>query len=263
MKVAIRTVSIASAVLWVFLIAFAVSAVFSVKDFQLTFGELQSSISPENEVVFMLPVDIVNKGLYGISDFNVSTEIVDEQGFTLARGVTLVPLIGTGQTVNTTHQIKLKLNEILNGSTRFLFDDVDLRFAQTFSMKAAELIPVQASSNMSLSWGAPLYNFTLGRPQSSTEVVGQNEGYAGVAVPVSFENHAFFRLNGTLQVRVYNNVNVLIGTGKTSFDVPQGSAYHKGLMVDMTMQNVTSDGHYEVFVETPVFSVGPLVVPYV
>lgn len=261
MRVAIRTIGIASAVLWVFLIGFAVSAVFSVKDFQFEFGALQTSIGPQNDVVFAFPLGVINKGLYGISDFNVSSEMVNDQGFTLARGSTFVPLIGTGQTVNATHQIELRFGDLLNGSTRLLFDDVDLRLAETFSMKAAELIPVQASSNMSIPWGAPLNNFALGTPQSS-EVVGDSGSYAGVVVPVSFENHAFFGLNGTLLVRVYNNVNMLIGTGQTSFDASQKSPFRQKLMVDAAIQNVTSAGYYEVFVETPLFSVGPLVFPY-
>lgn len=262
MKVAIRTISISSAFLWVFLIAYAASAVFSMKDFQLTFGTLQTSISAENEIVFVLPITIVNKGFYDISDFNISTEIMDQQEFMLARGSTPVPLIGTGQTVNATHQVKFKIDEALNSSTRLLFDDTDLRLAQTFSMKAAETIPVQASSNVSLPWGAPLHNFTVGAFQVSGESASHDGGHVEGVVSVSFENHALFRLNGTLQLRLYNNVNVLVGTGQASFDVPQNSDYHQNLMVDVLMQHVTTNGHYEVFVETSMFNVGPLVVPY-
>lgn len=262
MKVAIRTVSIASAFLWVFLIAFAASAVFSMKDFQLTFGALQSNVSAENEVVFVLPVAIVNKGFYGISDFNISTEMMDEQGLTLARGFTLVPLVGTGQAVNATHQVKFKIDEALNRSTRLLFDDAELRLAETFSLKVAETIPVQASLNVSLPWGAPLYNFTVGAFQMSWEGAGHGGGYVEGVVPVSFENHAFFSLNGTLYLRLYNDANVLVGTRQASFDVSQNSAYHEDLMVDVSMLHVTASGHCEVFVETSMFNVGPLVVPY-
>jgi hypothetical protein len=262
MSVVIRTIGIASAVLWVFLIGFAVSAVFSVKDFQFEFGELQTSIGPQNEVVFAFPLGVINKGLYGISDFNVSSEMENDQGFKLGTGFTFVPLIGTGQSVNTTHQIKVRFSDLLNGSTRLLFDDVDLRLVETFSMKAAELIPVQASSNTSIQWGAPLYNFALGMPQLSDEASGHGGSSAGVVVPVSFEDHAFFGFNGTLLVRVYNNVSVLIGSGRASFDVSQKSPFREKLMVDAAMQNVTSTGHYEAFVETSLFSVGQLVFPY-
>jgi len=259
MRVAIRAIGIASAVLWVFLIGFAVSAVFSVKDFQFEFGALQTSIGPQNDVMFAFPLGIINKGLYGISDFNISSELVNDQGFKLARGSTFVPLIGTGQTVNTTREIELRFGDLLNGSTRLLFDDVDLRLAETFSMKAAALIPVQASSSMSIPWGAPLNNLALGTPQSSE---GDGGSYLGVVVPVSFENHAFFGLNGTLLVHVFNNVNVLIGKGQISFDVSQKSPFRQKLMVDAAFQNVTSAGHYEMSVETPLFSVGPLVFLY-
>jgi hypothetical protein len=63
-------------------------------------------------------------------------------------------------------------------------------------------------------------------------------------------------------VHVYNNVNVLIGKGQTFFDVSQKSPSRQELMVDVAIQNVTSAGHYEVSVETPLFGVGPLVLPY-
>jgi hypothetical protein len=55
---------------------------------------------------------------------------------------------------------------------------------------------------------------------------------------------------------------VLIGAGQTFFDVSQKSPFRQELMVDAAIQSVTSAGHYEVFVETPLFSVGPLVFPY-
>jgi hypothetical protein len=261
MRAAIRTISIASAFSWILLIGFAVSAVFSMKDFQFEIGALQNSISPQNDVVFAFPLGIINKGPYGISDFNVSSELVNNQGSTLARGSTFVPLIGAGQSANATLKIELRFGDLLNGSTRLLFNDVDLLLADTFSMRAAELIPVQAFSNMSIPWGAPLNNLALGTPQSS-EVVVDGRSYLGVVVPVSFENHAFFDLNGTLLVHVYNNVNVLIGKGQTFFDVSQKSPSRQELMVDVAIQNVTSAGHYEVSVETPLFSVGPLVFPY-
>lgn len=261
MRVAIRPISIASAVSWVLLIGFAVSALVSMKDFQLEFGALQTSIGSRNDVVFVFPLGIVNKGFYGISDFKFSSEMVDDQGLTLARGSTLVPLIGTGQTVNSTHEIDLRFEDLLNGSTRLLFDDVDLCLAETFSMKAAELIPVQASSNTSISWGAPLNNFALGAPKVS-EFVDDGGTYVAVVVPVSFENHAFFSLNGTLLVHVYNDVNEFIGEGQTSFNVLQESSFHKNVTIEAVIQNVTSAGYCEVFIETPLFSVGPLVFPY-
>jgi len=262
MNVAIRTVSIVSALLWVFLIAFAASAVFSAKDLQVEFGTLQTSVGAENEVVLILPVAIVNRGFCTISEFNISTEIVDEQDLTLTRGFTLVPRVGTGQSVNITHQVEFEIDENLNTRTHLLFDDAELRLAETFSMKLADTIPVQASLNISFPWGAPLYNFTVGAIRISREPAANSGGYVEGDVQVSFENHAFFNINGTLYLRVYNDADVLVGTGQTNLDVPKNTGYHEDIKVDAWILHVSASGHYEVSVQTSMFSVGPLVVPY-
>jgi len=62
MRVPIRMIGIATTFFWIFLIAFFVSAVYSVKDVHFDFGEPQMDVTSHNKVVFSLPVSIANSG---------------------------------------------------------------------------------------------------------------------------------------------------------------------------------------------------------
>jgi len=258
MRVAIRALGIASAVFWVFLIIFGVFAVLSMPNFQMSFGEMQTGIISGNEVELLLPISVANKGFLSVGDFNVSTRIVDEQGLTLAAGQTFIPEIGAGETVNATHQVSLGLNEFLADHAGMILNDSELRVEEMVGMKVAQIVPVRASSNVSIPWGAPLYNFAVGAPELSLS--GLN--YSRIVVPISFENHAFFSLNGTLHVRVYNSSNLLVGVGQSPVDVQQNSVYKEKLGIDVSTGNATLTGHIEVFLETSVFSYGPVVIPF-
>ncbi len=258
MRVAIRALGIASAVFWVFLIIFGVFAVLSLPNFQMSFGEMQTGISSGNEVELLLPISVANKGFLSVDDFNVSTRIVDEQGSTLAAGQTFISEIGAGETVNATHQVSLGLNDFLAGHAHMLLNDSELRVEEIVGMKVAQIVPVKASSNVSIPWGAPLYNFAVGAPELSLS--GLN--YSRMVVPVSFENHAFFGFNGTMQVRVYDSSNLLVGVGESPVEVQQNSVYKEKLGIDISTGNAALIGHIEVFLETSVFSYGPVVIPF-
>jgi hypothetical protein len=70
----------------------------------------------------------------------------------------------------------------------------------------AEIVPTQLSANVTFPWGAPLYNFKLGDPQLS----GSNPSYFAAKVPLSFENHAAFDLNGNVTVKLYAGQDALL-----------------------------------------------------
>jgi hypothetical protein len=232
------------------------------KDIKLEFGEPQTSLTPDNEMLFSFPIAIVNKGYYNLGHFNVSTEILGEQSQTIAWGCTFIPVIGKGEAVNTTHRTELDLTALLQSSPHFLFNDTELRINTTVSMRAAEVIPIQASSNHSMPWGAPLSNFTLGTPECAALMSPSSTARYRVIVPMSFENHAFFDLTGTVQVRMCNSTNVLIGEDQVAIEARQGLSYHGSLEFFIPATGSTRDGHFEVFFATPFFNYGPLVVPY-
>jgi hypothetical protein len=261
MRLSIRIVGVATSVFWIFLIIFSVSAIYFIKDTQFELGEPQIYVTYDNELMFSIPIKIVNKGYYNLGYFNISTEIFDQEGSEITTGFTFIPLIGKGEVVNATHSMRLNLTDLLQTHQGLLFNDSELLVNQTVSMRAAEVIPIQASSNLSVPWGAPLYNFTLGKPELAAYVQPSSTVSSRVFVPMSFENHASFDVTGTVQVRMYNSTNALTGEGQIAVEAQQHSLY-QGKLELVPTKGATRRGHFEVFFLTPLFSYGPLVIPY-
>jgi hypothetical protein len=258
MNVPIRMIGVATAIFWIFLILFGVSAIYSVKDVRFGFGEPRLSLTSENKLLFSEPITIVNTGYYSIGDFNATTEIFDGQGSRIASGSTFIRDIGKNANVSTYHNVTVDINDILQQSGSWLFNDSEFRDAETVSMRVAEVIPVQASANRSLAWGAPLCNFRLGTPQYSE----YNMTHLRVDVPVSFENHAFFDLVGTVQTRMFSSTDVVLGEGQTNISAVQHSSYNGTVELYIPSSAVSTGGYFEVSFTTPLFSYGPLVIRY-
>jgi hypothetical protein len=125
-------------------------------------------------------------------------------------------------------------------------------------MVIADLIPIQASTNYSMPWGAPLYNFALGQPQ----YVAANSTHFLVNLPISFENHAFFDVSGNIKIKMYNNANLLLGEAQISMDVPQQSPYNRFFEFYVPRSGMTDSGCFSVSILTPLFSYENLVISY-
>lgn len=251
-------IGIATTFFWIFLTAFFVSAVYSAKDVHFDFGEPQMSLTAGNKILFSLPVTITNRGYYNIGFFSIVTEISDKEGDIITRGSTLVPVINKNEEVVTAHNMTIDVNDLLESDRNYLFNDTELRIYEAIGMRIAEIIPVQASTNLSIPWGAPLYDFTLGE----VEYAAHNRTHLRVVVPINFENHAFFDLVGNIQVRMYNSGNIVMGGGQTNIEAYQNSPYNGYLELYVSIIEITESGHFEVYFLTQFFNYGPLVIPY-
>jgi hypothetical protein len=251
MRVPIRIIGIATSVFWIFLILSSASVVYSMKDLQVSLGEPQTSTTEDHELLFSFPVSVVNTGLYEIADFNISKNFLDEDGSAVLGVSIFIPVIGQGQTINVTQNVKLNATDLLQTHQDLLNNDTDLTTNTRLSMLAAGLIPVQASSNSSMQWGAPLYNLALGTPQLAMF----NATYSVATVPLSFENHAFFDVTGEVWLRAYSNANELIGQGQTSIQVAQHTPYDGNLEVYVPLA-AGPIVRFEVYFATTFFNYG-------
>jgi hypothetical protein len=262
MKVPIRTITVATSVLWVLLIIFSVSVIYSMKDVRLDVGKPQTTVTPDRELLVSFPIGIVNKGYFSLNDFNVSTEAQDEQKSTIAQGSTFVPVIKPGETLNRTLQMGTNLTDMLRTHQNLVLNDTELQVNATVSMKAGELIALQVSSNLAMPWGAPLCNLTIATPEFTTQIDPNFTNYYTVAVPIAFENHAFFDLNGTVRLNMYNSSSILTGTTEIALEAPQQKSYGADLQLDVPVAGNTGNGRLEVFISTSLFNYGPVVVYY-
>lgn len=251
-------IGVATAIFWIFMILFGVSAIYSVKDVRFDFGEPRISLTSENKLLFSEPITIINTGYYSIGGLNATTEIFNERGSRIASGSTFIRDIGKNANLSTYHNVTVDVDDILRQSGSWLFNDSGFRDEETVSMRVAEVIPVQASANRSVSWGAPLYNFRLGTPQYSAH----NMTHLRADVPISFENHAFFNLVGTVQTRMFSGAGVVLGEGQTNISAVQHSSYNGTLELYIPSSAVSTGGYFEVSFTTSFFSYGPLVIRY-
>jgi hypothetical protein len=251
-------IGITTTFFWIFLIAFFVSAVYSVKDLHLDFGEPQMNITADNRIILSFPLNITNKGFYNLRSFNLTTQISDAENFNIARGTSFIPIINKDEAATITHNVTIDFNTLLQHDKKFLFNDTELEIYEIVGMVIADLIPIQASSNSSMPWGAPLYNFALGQPQ----YVAANSTHFLVSLPITFENHAFFDVAGNIQIKMYNNTNGLLGEGQISINVPQQFFYDGFVEFYVSRSDVTDDGYFSVSILTPLFNYENLVVSY-
>lgn len=258
MRISIRMISIATTVFWIFLIGFFVSAVYSIKDVRFDLQEPQIGLTSENKILFSLPITIDNKGFYNIGSFHVTTEISDKEGFIITRGSTFIPVIERSRQIVATHNMTIDIDDLLQNNQDYLFNDTKLQVHETVSLELAEVIPVQASMNLSVPWGAPLYNFALGEIKYTT----CNLTHTTVTVLISFENHAFFDLTGSIQIQMYNSTNILVGEGQTTIAASQNAPYRERLQLTVHTEGITNSGYFEAYFSTPLFNFEPLVIPY-
>jgi hypothetical protein len=251
-------IGIATTFFWIFLIAFFMTAVYSVKDVAFNFGEPRISANVNGEMTFSLPVTITNRGFYNIGAFTIVTQVFDAGGLSVVRGSTVVPLVRKNDEVTITHNMTIDAGDLLESDSNYLFNDGELMIYAAVGMEIAEVIPVEASTNFTAPWGAPLYNFVLGEPVYAP----YNATHFVVTVPVSFENHAFFDLAGTVQIRMYNSTGRRIGRGEMGFDAYADSPFSGSIDFYVSMVGVTSTGSFRVYFYTPLFDYGPLVIPY-
>jgi len=252
MKHAIRALGWATAILWIFTILFSGTVIYSAMQIKMSFEE-EPQITASNGIVTMsIPFSISNGGFYDISELNITTRLLAENETYISSSTTLVPLIPRDSTVRKTHDIALNLNDLLAKElTYLLFNDSDLNVNMFVALIYAHTIPLKISSNLPMSWGAPLYNLTINGilPLSPQQV----------NVFLSFENHAFFGLNGTVSLKIVDESGTQIGSGTTDISVPPRGIYDEPIPVNIT-GDLTKMSEVHIYFITSLFSFGPMVI---
>ena len=254
MKIAIRMLGIATIILWLVILFFSVTAVYSVMNLVVNLGEVQMLPSSKG-ITFSLPFSIDNNGYYEIADLNLTTRVTDPDGTLIDLTETFVQSIPRDTTVNATHTIPIDLDSILSMDyLPFLFEDSEFNAEIFVGLNFARAVPVQLSTNATIPWGAPLADFSVG----SISVSPLNSTHAEASIPLSFENHAILDLTGTLTLELYNDSQNMITSEETIVRVPSQQSYSDRIVMYTSLQDaskVTSSGNVHVIFETPMFTV--------
>ncbi|HDQ05411.1 MAG TPA: hypothetical protein ENN36_01650 [Candidatus Bathyarchaeota archaeon] len=254
MKITIRMLSIAAIILWIVILFFSVTAVYSVMNLGIDAGEVQM-LPSGNGIAFSLPFAITNNGYYELADLNLTTCVTDPDGKVLDLTETFVPSIPRGSNVDATHTISVDLDSILSMNyVSLLLNDSSFNVEILAGLNFARAIPVQLSTNTTIPWGAPFAHFSIG----AISVSLHNSTHVKATMPVSFENHAVIDITGTLKVEVYNDSNERVASGTASIDAPSQQRYVDSILVYARQQDaskLTSSGKMHLIFETPVFVV--------
>lgn len=112
---------------------------------------------------------------------------------------------------------------------------------------------------MTMSWGAPLYNLSIG--QFSYNYL--NLTHQELVIPINFENHSqYFDLDGSMRVEIRNDNDELFGSSMSDLNVPSHSSYDDQVEIIVDISKVTGSGEVHFYFETSAFTIGPLVMPY-
>lgn len=257
MRQAIRALGWAANIFSIILLFFTVTAVYSAFRIRPEFGD--HSVSTQGgTLTFTLPFLLNNGGFYDISNLNITTLVKDSDGSLMSSSSTFVPLISRGSNVSVTHNISISLSQMTTENLRrLLFNDSVFDVAASLKLNYAKAIPFEISINSTMPWGAPLHNLSIG----DISVSPYNATHFRAIVPISFENHSFFSLNGTMRLELVDNINRLLGYGTANIDVPSQSGYSFSL--EVFVSDPTNIKEARLYFITSIFSYGPVVIPFV
>lgn len=254
MKIVTRMLTIASIILWLVILFFSVTAVYSVMNLGIDIGEAQM-LPSSTGINFALPFSINNEGYYEIADLNLTTRVTDQDGAVLDLTETFVDSIPQGTAINASHTIEVNLDDILAlDYLPLMLNDTDFNVEIFAGLNFAGAVPVQLQTNVTIPWGAPFADFSVG----SVSVSLHNTTHIEVSVPVSFENHAIIDITGTLKLEVYNDSEERIASGRVNLDVAPNQSYVDNIRIYSRYQDllkVTTSGKLRLLFETPAFTV--------
>lgn len=254
MKIATSMLTVATVILWVVILFFSVTAVYSVMNVGVDIGEAQM-FPTSTGIKFSLPFSISNEGYYELADLNLTTRVTDPDGAVLDLTETLVDSIPQGETVNASHTIEVDLDDILSmNHLTLMLNDSNFTVEIFTGLSFARAIPVQLSTNVSLPWGAPFADFAVG----DLSVSQRNSSYIEAAIPVSFENHAPINISGTLKLEIYDSSDENIASGVTGINVAANQYYGDNILIYARPQDeskLTDIGRVHILFETPLFTV--------
>jgi len=251
MKQAVRALGWATGIFWIMLLFFTITVVYSAFQIRPSFTTEPSVSTSHDTLIVSLPFILYNGGLYDISKFNITTVVRDDGGLTIARSSTFVPIISKGVNASITHNMSLGIGQLATDDLSYLlFNDSELDVAAILKLTYANAFPFEIALNSSMPWGAPLSNLTVGGISGSS------------LVPLSFENHSYFEMSGTMQLEIVDNAGHVVGEGTTGFYAPPESRFERDVAVTLSGSPLNI-AEVRLYFQTSFFSYGPVVIPVV
>ena len=258
MRQSVRALGWAVTLSMLLVFAFLVTAIYSmvqtmIESQGIGLGEVRGEIS-DNILILSVPLTLNNTGYYDISNFNVTMVLKGPNGTIISNKTTILELVKHGSTATALNNLTIDMAELISNMGYLLFSDAEFKMDVLLSFRYAYAITFQVSAaNISIPWGAPLYNFSMtgvGAPYniSLTECL--------IDVYFGFENHSPFSVDGTLRLEIYNNKGEHIGSGVRTLNVPPGQGFSDPVTVHIeNWSKYTGAGYIEISFESPTLGI--------
>jgi hypothetical protein len=262
LDIPIRVLGIVTSIIWVLLIAVIAFSAYSIKDLSIQVDPPTPSLGENHELILSTPIRINNTGSSDLKELNLTTQVFDPKGNEISKSTSFVSAIPQHQNVRILHNITLSVDKLIQNDSQYLFEDGNLTITLCGGLNLAGLLPSTISSNMTLPWGAPLYNFSLGKPQVSLF----NSTHSLIKIPISFENHAWFDIEGNLKVDMYGADNVLQFESQKNLNSAPNSGYDDFILfyAPITANGVLvfAGGYFEATFSSELCNYGPWVISF-
>lgn len=258
MKYAGRALGWAIKILWIMIIIFSISSVYSAFNVRIGFNEPKVRVS-DGAVILSMPLFVNNSGLYDLFALNITTNVRDSNDSLLGRSTMFIPLVSKGNIIETTHNISIDFEKVISQAQTYMFNDTFFNVDLSAGINFANVIPLQLASQQKIPWGAPFHNFTI----EKILINPINSTHLNLTIPIRFENHStYFGLEGLTRIEVYNEREQLLGSTRMDLDVPSHSRYTDDATVTVNVMRATRKGTVRLWFETSSFTFGPVMIPY-
>ncbi|HIE14127.1 TPA: hypothetical protein EYP70_02530 [Candidatus Bathyarchaeota archaeon] len=253
MKQSIRALGWAITLSMIILFAFLGTAVYSMVQMILEgqgikLGEISGRISNAT-LVLCVPLIINNTSQYDITCFNVTLVLRDKNGTVISNQTALIQRVESGSAKTAINNLTLNLADLISKIRDLLFQDTEFKVGLLLSFKYAYMLSFHVdTSNLSMPWGAPLYGFSI-TGFSAPYNITMTECY--IDIYLSFENHAFFDINGTLRIEMFNDRNEPIGIGIKTVSVSSNQSFADAVTVHIDkLTGYTGSGYVKIYFES-------------
>jgi hypothetical protein len=245
-KILSWTITISALLLALFLITVFYSASLLLNNESVRVGEFQQKIF-EEDLILSMPITLNNTGYYDITNFHISTTLKDSEDIVLTQDNLTISQILKGQAESITHNITVSLKDVQS----LLYEDILFKIETSVSFRYAYSLGFNIRMiNMSIPWGAPLYNLQL----EEANIVSLNESQIMIEITLNVENHYPLDINGVLNYKVYNETGASVGSGTEPIVISSGESLTEPFIstIDVSdFQAFTGKGFVEVSLEIP------------
>jgi hypothetical protein len=215
----------------------------------------------KDALTLVIPFSFNNTSYYDINDLNLTTALRDLDGKVLSKDETFIALVAKGSMACGTHGASISLRKLLSGNlTRMLLEDGELLADVSIGFRYALALGFRlVIANISFPWGAPLSHLSL-EPES----LRFNGTFFILPVRLSFDNHSqFLRVSGRIRIQVINDLGEPFAYGMVDVEAPPQSSFAGTLeAVVWDPSKLTKKGHIHFYLDTELYTLGPVVLSY-